>query len=146
MERKGISPIIATVLLIAFTISVGAIVGAWVTGFSRGKSDEIGRNAVETVDCAVAGIAFGRSDIGTTQILISNVGQIPLDSLRISIQTGTGQNATIGQYTAFGVNATDPLKPTDRRIISNGSMNITAGDRVSVISTRCQNAQDTEIK
>lgn len=40
MERKGISPLIATVLLIAFTMAIAGIMATWATSFVNVKMSE----------------------------------------------------------------------------------------------------------
>ncbi|MBI2085190.1 MAG: hypothetical protein HYT71_01615 [Candidatus Aenigmarchaeota archaeon] len=35
LNRKGLSPLIASVLLVAFTMAVGAIIINWITGFTQ---------------------------------------------------------------------------------------------------------------
>ncbi|NOQ55370.1 MAG: hypothetical protein GQ477_01045 [Nanohaloarchaea archaeon] len=40
MKRKGVSPLIAAVLLIAFTMALTALLTAWVTQFTKTQQDE----------------------------------------------------------------------------------------------------------
>ncbi|MBW6462350.1 MAG: hypothetical protein K0B07_04860 [DPANN group archaeon] len=40
MERKGVSPLIAAVLLIAFTMALTALLTAWVTQFTKTQQDD----------------------------------------------------------------------------------------------------------
>lgn len=55
--KKGISAMIATVLLIAFTVAVGGILSAWFTGFARSTSEDV-KDVEETkIYCAYAGVS-----------------------------------------------------------------------------------------
>ncbi|MEM5854631.1 MAG: archaellin/type IV pilin N-terminal domain-containing protein, partial [Candidatus Aenigmatarchaeota archaeon] len=49
MKSKAISPMIATILLVAFTVAVGGIISVWLTGFTRTQTASAGAGA----GCAV---------------------------------------------------------------------------------------------
>jgi flagellin-like protein len=53
-NMKGISPIIATVLVVGFTIVMGAIVSIWGTSFILGQTQSIEEKFEEHVDCSSA--------------------------------------------------------------------------------------------
>lgn len=55
--KKGISAMIATVLLIAFTVAVGGILSSWFMGFARSTSEDV-KDVEETkIYCAYAGVS-----------------------------------------------------------------------------------------
>jgi flagellin-like protein len=58
MKRKGISPLIAAVLLIAFTMAVAAILTAWVTTFTQETTSEVGESGSEQIACSFAGLSI----------------------------------------------------------------------------------------
>jgi flagellin-like protein len=72
LMKKAISPMVATVLLIGFTIAVGALLSVWFTTFTRTQTATVGAGAT----CASNPIyvrAIGLS--GTTlTLLVSNSG------------------------------------------------------------------------
>jgi len=57
MRRKGISPLIAAVLLIAFTLAVAALLTAWVTTFTQDTTGAIGDRSTEVIECSYAGLS-----------------------------------------------------------------------------------------
>jgi len=59
-SMKGISPIIATVLVISFTIVVGAVVSIWGTGFIGGQTETVGEQFEEYVDCSATTMQLER--------------------------------------------------------------------------------------
>jgi flagellin-like protein len=68
-KRKGVSPIIATVLLIAITIAAGLMVYAWVAGIlSSGTSSKLG--GVTTLTATV----ISATSSGTVTLSIQNTG------------------------------------------------------------------------
>lgn len=57
---KGISPFISVVLLIAITISIGAIFSRWFTSFISKSSSEIEEQSKTKIVCSNGGIALSR--------------------------------------------------------------------------------------
>ena len=90
---KGISPFIATVILIAMTLTVATIIGAWYVSFARTESKKIGSYSEEQIDCSHAGIRMYDVSLGTSNITngtIRNTGQITLSSLRLRFLCSNG--------------------------------------------------------
>jgi len=56
--KKGISPFLATVLLIAFAIAVAAIFGGWMTSFTSETTEEVQERSEKRVTCSYGGIAL----------------------------------------------------------------------------------------
>lgn len=52
MKRKGISPLIAAVLLIAFTMAVASIFAQWAPQLVQNTQEEASEDAVEIQDCS----------------------------------------------------------------------------------------------
>jgi flagellin-like protein len=52
---KGISPMIATILLIAFTVAVGGIISVWLTGFTRTTTGGTEVKAEALTRCSTCG-------------------------------------------------------------------------------------------
>jgi flagellin-like protein len=52
VERKGISPMIAIVLLIAFTVAVGGILSVWLTTLTSTQTTTTGSAAEKQILCA----------------------------------------------------------------------------------------------
>ncbi|MEM5879443.1 MAG: archaellin/type IV pilin N-terminal domain-containing protein [Candidatus Aenigmatarchaeota archaeon] len=53
MNSKAVSPMIATILLIAFTVAVGGIISIWLTGFTRTQTAAAGAGAACTVNTVI---------------------------------------------------------------------------------------------
>ncbi len=49
---KGVSPLIAAVLLIVFTVAIGAVVLNWMTEYTKGTTEKAGTDTSTTVECA----------------------------------------------------------------------------------------------
>jgi flagellin-like protein len=72
---KGISPMIATVLIIAFTIAVGGIISIFMTNLTTTQTGEAERSAAGTSECAgsyIDVINVSADTSGRDNILIHN--------------------------------------------------------------------------
>jgi flagellin-like protein len=58
LSKKAISPMVATVLLIAFTVAVGGVVSVWLQTFSRTTTGEVSEQTESEIYCSYAGISM----------------------------------------------------------------------------------------
>ena len=56
--KKGVSPFISTVLLIAFAIAVAAIFGGWLSTFVQITNKDVEEKSEKRVTCSYGGIAL----------------------------------------------------------------------------------------
>ena len=52
MKRKGVSPLIAAVLLIVFTVAISTIVVNWLRDYTTETTSSVGETSREVIDCA----------------------------------------------------------------------------------------------
>jgi len=88
--RKGISPLIAEVLLIGFTVVVASLVILWASSFTRTTTSKIGSQADIQTACMNAGIDFfGIVTYNTSSQTISgyvkNTGNVPLGNISFQV-------------------------------------------------------------
>ncbi len=55
---KGVSPIVASVLLIAFAIAVAGLYSGWITSFTKTTTEEVQEQSEKRVTCSYGGIAL----------------------------------------------------------------------------------------
>ena len=55
---KGLSPLVATILLIAFVIGVAGILSVWLTTFTRTTTELVGEETSKTIICSYGGISL----------------------------------------------------------------------------------------
>lgn len=120
-ERKGISPLIASVLLIVFVISLSSIFLSWIRDYTSGTESDISTRSEEVLDCA------GKS------VEISDVYLIPSGSvaaIRVNVQnTGDGDIAlsdatftsTLGEKCVFNATAPGTIAKGDSAVLVNDS-------------------------
>ena len=71
--RKGISPMVATVLLIAFTVAVGGIVSIWITGFTTTSTESVSEQSETELYCAYGGISVSSLNYCSSNSYLSGV-------------------------------------------------------------------------
>ena len=151
---KGVSAFIATILLIAFAVTVGTLVATWQTGFVRKQTDIVSKYSEEEMECSYGGIKIIESTIrcsfaGSTDYLnftIENTGSVNLYNFSAQIYV----NNVAYEYSVYQIsdNATFnkgyPLKPNSRKSVwINITDNLANADAGWVrISTRCPKIAD----
>lgn len=101
ISKQGISPLIATVLIIAFTVALAVIVINWGTSFTRDLQDNTGSSADFEITCAQDVVfsvknACVKSD-GSLRITVANDGSKALD--QVIVRTTSVNGAASQQYT-----------------------------------------------
>ncbi len=100
-NKKGISPLIATVLLILFAVTLGVIIMNWGKSYSEDQIEAATKKSNEELECelyidlAVKEIAgepqlYYSNSTGNLTFMLENRGSKTIDSIRVTI---IGQNA-----------------------------------------------------
>lgn len=89
MLNKGISPLIATVLLIAFTVGIAGILSTWLTGFTQQSTQQVSQQSNTEVACSYGGISLSGLTYGSSSSTIAgnieNTGSITLGNITLQI-------------------------------------------------------------
>ncbi|MEM5854317.1 MAG: archaellin/type IV pilin N-terminal domain-containing protein [Candidatus Aenigmatarchaeota archaeon] len=149
---KGISPLIATVLLIALTVSVAALVGTWLLGFARTSTQTVQQQADIEITCGNGGISF--SDVcysnGYLFGYLRNTGLIPLGKLNINILYTNGSSQKIYLSYAQGLVVPETSCCGNLTMLTGEkySFNISVDSNYDIIYvlTNCTNKVSDEIK
>ena len=101
MKKKGVSPIIATVLLIALVIIIGTIVFMW---FRSMTQEAITKFEGENIELTCEKVQFEKSYSITSKILtIYNTGNIPIYNMNVKMEGGGSyETKEITDPTLFG--------------------------------------------
>ncbi|MDY6769444.1 MAG: archaellin/type IV pilin N-terminal domain-containing protein [Candidatus Nanohaloarchaea archaeon] len=88
--RKGVSPLIAAVLLIAFTMAVAAILTAWVTTFTQEQTAELGNKSAKQIDCSFGQLEIFDTTSDTTwvTVAITNTGTVDFNNTSVTTLSG----------------------------------------------------------
>lgn len=91
-SKKGVSPLIATILLIAFAVALGSVVMNWGLNLSLGKSsDKCGSVEIKIRNIDGAEICYGGFGANSyINFIIDNVGETDINGLSVWIAGDKG--------------------------------------------------------
>jgi len=119
MKRKGISPIIAAVVLIAITIAVGVMISGWMTQFVT-RQTEMASSCVTNTNYKIDTATYSGSQ-KTMTILLTNLHSREIYDFSVQFQNGTQiafYNYTDPDVTVSpNITKTDPLEQQRSAII-----------------------------
>jgi flagellin-like protein len=116
--KKGLSPLIATVMLIAITLATSALIGAWFTSTIKVETEIIGESATKQINCTGALLdivdVICSSTNQSLKIALTNLGYIELYNFSTIVKI----NNTFYDNSTGGPTSTDPLNPGEQIILS----------------------------
>jgi len=80
--KRGVSPVIATTLLIAMVVVIGLIIFLWFRGFTQEAVTKFGGTNIELV---CKDVRFDSSYSGGS-LFLSNVGNVPIYSFKLKVE------------------------------------------------------------
>jgi len=90
LNRKGVSPVIATVLLIAIVIVIALIIFLWFRGLAQDTIIKFDKN----IELVCSEVQFNAQYDGSI-LFVSNDGNIPIYGLNVQIDSGDGDYETL---------------------------------------------------
>ncbi len=146
-RKKGISPLIAAVLLIAFTVAIATLIAGWFSTLARTTTSAVTNKTALAVDCSSASINIREvyvephASAAVVRALVENNGFI--DDMNIS--GATAYNSTGQATAATGIPITD-FDRGETIVLNFTSMAIpscpSGFDRV-IVTTDCGGVSDT---
>lgn len=86
---KGISPLVAIVLIIGVTVVVASIIFLWLSGFTRTTTEKIGKEAETSIGCAGGNIKLQSlrycKETGFLTGIVDNIGTIELKNITLRV-------------------------------------------------------------
>lgn len=137
--RKGISPLIASVLLLAVTLSVASIFSGWGPQLIRDVTQRTGNQTTQTMNCNQAGVSIESAKYyagENTTVVVRNTGNSELQNLQVSAwrnnlpMNKTSLSLGSGNFTSVNVSTTS--EPSHVEAYSRDCSSVTASyDQIS---------------
>ena len=104
IKKKGVSPVIATVLLIGLVIVIGLIIFSWLRGITQESVTKFNKNA----DLVCGDIQF-EATYSSGTLSISNTGNVPIYQMNVQVSNKGGYqtnqlDSLSTQWPASGLN------------------------------------------
>ncbi len=146
MGMKGISPVIAAVLLVAISVAVGVLLSSWITHWVSTRTQQASSACVTNTNYRIDSATFDSSTNNLT-ILLTNLGNVGLYGFSVQVLNGTNvevYNSTDQKVSISpNVTETNPLKEQRSAIIiinMNGAYHSGLGstaDHIKVLNKAC---------
>ena len=93
---KGLSPLIAAVLLVAFTVAIATLLSGWFSTLTRATTDSVSNKTALTSGCSGASMAIDQvyADLGVARAAVRNSGNVNLNIISAQLFNSTGDNFT----------------------------------------------------
>jgi len=121
LKKRGISPVIATVLLVSIALTLAVIIFIWARSF---VSEAITKDG-QAINLVCEDISFD-AEYNSGQVLIVNRGNVPLYGVELS-KVSLGSRTHIGEGTFI-----QPVGTGESVGISVGET-LAAGDKISIV-------------
>ena len=127
-NKKGVSQLVATVLLIAMVIAITAIIFFWVRGFISEQIEKSIGGVVKPVEQVCDEISFNaelQELQGKTYLYIFNKGNVPISDFAIKIYDNTGNSKVLnlGSGVAAGSSQMFSLSSTETETLQSDIQN-----------------------
>jgi flagellin-like protein len=90
--EKGLSPLMASIILIALTLTVAAFLGSWLTSMTKSQTGTVERGGEKLINCTnarldIAAVSCSNPQ-GQLKIAVTNIGQFELYNFSIFVKLG----------------------------------------------------------
>lgn len=97
MKKKGVSPVIAAILLIVVTVSIGVMYSSWVQTYYNKQISKQAEISDEQIECSEAGFqinscSFDAGDSNIATIQLENTGYLDLNSFTVVAEYSNGNS------------------------------------------------------
>ena len=93
-DKKGVSPVVATVLLIALVLILISIIFLWARGFISEQVEKGGKPITQVCENVKFDVQYGAQEVDGTHVQIVNTGNVPIYSFDAKY-IGQGSSETI---------------------------------------------------
>ena len=152
-NKKGISPLIATVLLIGFTVALAAVVITWGSGFVQRVTEGTDKRTTESLACTgdlnfeISKVTCGTGG-GNGTVLVDNKGSINIINIALRTFNTNGDNlgsTKIGEVNSFEIKTktsviqigTSKVEAFATIVIDGNSVTCTDATRTKTFSPAC---------
>ncbi|MCS7105293.1 MAG: hypothetical protein NZ954_06990 [Thermofilaceae archaeon] len=131
MKRKGVSPVIATLLLIVIAVAAAVLTYIWVTGYMGTLQAQAGTQQVQE-RVKIEGVKISGNKL--SELYVRNIGDVRLNISAVYLLDSAG--ATIGQSTLTGGQIVGPEALATITSLPQESLNAGETYIVKVVTTR----------
>ncbi len=150
MGMKGVSPLIATILLIAFTVGIAGIIITWLSGYASTTTGIISSSSDKTVTCLSGSVNLKNLIYKNPRLsgTIVNNGQIALGNMTLSIEYHNASSQQIELCSPATGIVSCTVSNLSLKAAERGTFNITIGGsnyKEITVTSNCSSVIDTSV-
>lgn len=142
---KGVSPLVASVLLIVIVVTIAALLTSWLTTFTKGAQSTVSNRTDVALDCSGASISIQdvyvtNGSAGTIRVLVKNdglVGRLSIISAQVLNTSGNNFTASNMPVTSFDIGDVESV------VFGNVSVTTCSAFSQVVVTSNCGGILDT---
>ncbi len=135
---KGLSPLLATVLLISITVAIATIVMGWMTNVTKESQITIGNKTATAVDCSASDISvdavYMDFSANRSRVAVRNSGFVDDKIVSASMLNSNGD--TLGVVTSLPINMSKGALATIEFNMSGKMSNCNNFSQI-IVTTQC---------
>lgn len=133
-KMKGISPLIAAVLLIAVTMAIAGVMASWATTFSGGRLSSASTESECIGSLDISSLKFTDQNI---TLKVRNLGEVNLTGLKANVEyDDVSKNKLNIVVKDYGV--PDPLTPTTTAFMVYDTNDDATPQSIEIIAESCK--------
>jgi len=146
MGMKGVSPVIASVLLIGITVAIGVMLSSWLTHWVSTRTQQASSACVTSTNYRIDSATFASATDNAT-IIITNLGSVELYGFSVQVMNKTDVSVFNSSDSRFrispNITQTNSLKEQRSAVIlldMNGDYESNLGstaDTIKVLNSAC---------
>ena len=129
--KKGLSPVIATTLLVLLVVIIAVIIFIWARSFFTEKAQKDLGNGLQPIEKACEEIIFTADVASSNKVTIENKGNVPIIGVALR-KSGFAFNKKIGTNPFELFTNSQPVKSGENNNVQVTGATLTAGDTVLV--------------
>ncbi len=130
IRKRGLSPIIATMLLILIAVVIATIIFLWARSYLAEKAQKDIGDGLQAIEKACEAVNFNADVTSGGNVRVSNIGNVPLYGVEVRKKT-TFSVSSCGGVQAFGNGNTPLLSGEDGSVTV--SCGLSSGNSVLVV-------------
>lgn len=135
MKRKGISPLIAAVLMIAFTMAIASLFSGWIQQTQSDTQEDVNEQRDKTLSCNRLGIEINEDQTDAQDVFVRQTrGDDPIGNISVQWTYTGSTNPAQGYVNITSQSGFDTSSAGD----SNGNL-----ESVTATSLQCGSVSDT---
>jgi flagellin-like protein len=129
MKQKGLSPLVAAVLIIAFTVAVAGLISSWLSTTTKQQTEIVGKSLQYQVNCTKANLGVIEVICSENKLEVSVYNYGPIDLTNISVYVSNGTTL----YSNSTCSGSDSIGPGQTKVLTCFGSPFVHGNKLTLV-------------